>query len=130
MRSVLALLLAALLLLASAGGAAAKPAACKNLRMSTGSFVGQIVPKCMPNFSLVCSKSCRTHLKKASLACFSALIKERMPQRLDGSIRFYRWADCLSPWRGGAPRMRRPAHACMPRARHALGRRCLSIAVQ
>lgn len=87
-RSCLAVLLAVLLLLA--GGAQAKPKACKAYNVSVGTFFGKIRPYCMPGFSLNCSSQCRKHLKKVNLACFSAIIKERMPERLSGSIAFYK----------------------------------------
>ncbi|PSC72855.1 hypothetical protein C2E20_3937 isoform B [Micractinium conductrix] len=88
MRSFIAVLLAALLL--AAGGAEAKPKACKKFSAAGDQFVWDIVPLCMPNYSLTCTSSCRKHLKKVNLKCFSSLIKERMPWRLDGSVRFYK----------------------------------------
>lgn len=91
MRAVIAVLLAALLLLAGGPlGAQAKPKACKAYSISVDSFVGKIRPYCMPEYSLICSSKCKRHLRKVNLKCFSAIIKERMPQYLDGSIRFYK----------------------------------------
>lgn len=62
MRALIALLLAALLLLAAP--AAAKPKACSKLAGSADSYVWGIRPKCMPGFTLTCTKACRSHLKK------------------------------------------------------------------
>lgn len=69
MRTLIALLVAALLLLGAPTGVQAKPKACKAYKISASDYFYSIRPLCMPGSSLICSSSCRSHLRKVGGHC-------------------------------------------------------------